>query len=105
MTRYEPYKEGDKHVIDTDPDDKLIYLWNVTKFCEDNSTEVESFVLVTDGVEVLEKGTPQGPRNALLTAKCKVSFDTVQEPFGTARVTTTDGQQFDKTIWFKKVEN
>lgn len=107
MTRYEPYKDtarDDRWTIDADANDKLIYLWDVTKFCADSNTTVVAFEMVTDGVEVIEQGTPQGELSALLTAKCRVTF-AVAEPFATARVLTADGQQVDKTIWFKEVVN
>lgn len=108
MAQYEPYKDPSKAnrwTIDADANDKLIYLWDVTKFCVDSSTSVLLFDLVTEGVEVIEQGLPQGELNALLTAKLQVIFGIVAEPFATARVTTEDGQQFDKTIWFKEVVN
>lgn len=104
MTKYEPYKEGDKHYIDVDPDDELNYVAVVTKWLEDNQTEALSFAPVVAGCEVLQKGLPQGDRGSLLPVKLKVTFDVV-DAHCTFRVKTTDGQQFDKTIWFKKVEN
>lgn len=108
MTRYEPYKDtakNDRWTIDADRNDKLIYLWDVRKFCQDSSTTVLAFEMITEGVDVIEQGAPQGERNALLTAKCQVTFGTVAEPFATARFLTEDGQQVDKTIWFKEVTN
>jgi hypothetical protein len=91
--------------MDVDRNDRHIYLWDVTKFCIDSSTAVDSFELVTEGVEVLEQGVPQGEYNALLTARLQVTFGAVAEPYATARFLTEDGQQTDKTFWFKEVVN
>lgn len=106
MTRYEPYKEGDKHFLDVDPDDEVNYVADVRKWLTDNSTIAVSFEPIPVGCTVLKQGTPQGERGGLLPVKLRVDFN---EPDAhcTFRVTTelTDDQQFDKTIWFNKVEN
>lgn len=104
MTRYEPYKEGDKHFLDVDPDDEVNYVANVVKWLQDNSTEATSFECIPIGCTVLLKDAPQGERNGLLPAKIKLIAG-ADNPHCTFRVDTTDNQQFDKTIWFREVEN
>lgn len=103
-----PYKDPanpDRWTIDTDPDDELYYVADVRQWLADSSTEVLSFELVTDGVTLMEQGLPQGERKGLLPVKLKVPFDGVSQPYCTFRIDTQDGQQFDKTIWFKQVQN
>lgn len=103
-----PYKIGDDWFLDVDPNDEVNYVWNVTQWLIDNSTSAASFTLVPEpegSVTVLEKGSPQGDRSGLLPAKLKVDFTGTPTPLCTARVKTADGQQFDKTINFKKVQN
>lgn len=105
MVHTEPYFDGDKHTLDVDKDDEVNYAFDVTQWLIDSDTTVQSFELVVQGVTVLVKGTAQGERGGLLPAKLKVNFAEETTPFCTARVTTADDQQFDKTMWFKPVEN
>lgn len=108
MIHREAYKDpenDDRHTLDVDPDDEVHYAANVIQWCLDSSTTVASFEPIPfGGVTVLERGAPQGPLNGLLPTKLKVLF-TAPEPYLTHRVTTADGQFFNKTVWFKKVKN
>lgn len=104
MTRYEPYKEGDKWYLDVDRDDEVNYVANVFKWLSDNATSALDFLPIPVGCTVLQKGSAQGERNSLLPVKLKVSFD-ADDPHCTFRVDTEDDQQFDKTIWFKEAVN
>lgn len=104
MTQYAPYKIGDKHFIDVDPDDEVNYVANVTKWLTDNNTTAISFTVIPEGCTVMLQDVPQGTRGGLLPVKLKVKFD-VDDARCTFRTDTEDGQQFDKTIWFKRVEN
>lgn len=108
MARFEPYKDAAKDgrwTIDADTDDELNYVANVTQWMLDNATTGATFTIVPVGVTVLLKGTMQGELLSLLPAKLKVTFADGPEAYATFRTKTADGQQFDKTIWFKKVEN
>lgn len=107
MINRAPYKDPanpDRWTIDVDPDDELNYVADVRAFLADSSTTAVSFTTLIQGVTVLEKGDPQGDLNGLLPVKLKVPFDGA-EAFCTFRVVTADNQQFDKTIWFKQVQN
>lgn len=108
MARFEPYKnpaKDNRWTIDADADDELNYVANVTQWMLDNDTTVASFEIIPQNVTVMLKGTAQGDHNALLPAKLKVAYVAGAESCATFRVTTADGQKFDKTIWFNKVEN
>lgn len=104
MTRYTPYKEGDKWFLDVDANDEVYYVANVNQWLLDNNTTASDFTPVTSGCTVLLKGLPQGDNGGLLPVKLKVDFG-VAEAYCTFRVDTEDGQQFDKTMWFKEVTN
>lgn len=108
MAKFEPYKnpaKGNRWTIDADENDELNYVANVTQWMLDNVTAVASFDIIPVGVTVLLKGSAQGEFGALLPAKLKVTYTGPTDTCATFRVTTTDGQKFDKTIWFNKVEN
>jgi hypothetical protein len=94
-----------KITLEADPDDQLFYVADVTQWLTDNSTSAASFVLVVSGVKVLAQSAPQGDRGGLLPAKLQLLDDNTQDPQCTWRVTTADGQQFDKTLHFTKVSN
>lgn len=104
-TRFEPYYEKDRWWIDKDPDDKLYYVADVRQALIDANTTVASFTAVVQGVEVLEKGAPQGEFGGLLPVKLGGMGKTSEESFCTFRVTCANSEQFDRTLWFKRVEN
>lgn len=108
MAKTAPYQDpanGSRWTMDVDADDEVNYVGNVTKWLTDNGTTAASFVPVVRNVTVLLQGPPQGPSNGLLPVKLKVNFTDTGETYCTFRVTTADGQRFDRTVWFKKVEN
>lgn len=91
--------------LQVDPDDEVNYVADVTQWLIDNATTAVSFELIPTGVEVMEKGAPQGDRSGLLPAKLKFTTDTVPSRSCTWRTTTADGQRFDKTMHFVAVQN
>ena len=105
MANTAPYLIGDRRTLDVDTDDEVNYAFDVRQWLIDSDTTVLSFELITAGVTVLAKGTPQGERGGLLPVKMKVLFPDGVECFSTARVKTVDGQQFDKTMYFTVVQN
>lgn len=105
MTQFVPYKDGDRWTIDTDPNDKLDYVGIVTQWMIDNSCIGISYEVVTQGVTVLQQDPITGDLGDWCPVKLQVPFNEGDEAFITFRVTTDDEQQFDKTIWFNKVQN
>lgn len=108
MANTKPYKDpakGNRWTIDADPDDELYYVANVVQWLTDSATETASFETVPQGVVVLLKGAFQGALGGLLPVKLKVPFSDTGDTFCTFRTTTLDGQKFDKTIWFNRVDN
>lgn len=104
-TSLEPKLTNGKWTLQVDPDDEVFYVFDVSQWLIDNATTATSFELIPTGVEVMLKGDAQGDRGGLLPAKLKFTTATVAERFCTARVTTADGQRFDKTMYFTQVQN
>ena len=101
-----PVFANNKWTLEVDPDDEVFYVADVGNWLTDNSTTTTSFLLVPTGVTVIEQGLPQGDRGALLPAKLRFTDATgTTERSCTWRVTTADGQRFDKTMYFKPVQN
>lgn len=101
----DPYLDGDKWTLDVDPDDEVFYVANVTKWLTDNSTSAASYSIIPTGVTVLSQADPQGDRGGLLAAKLKLTSSDNSAKSATFRVKTADNQQFDKTMYFKLVQN
>ena len=105
MARTMPELVNDQWRLDKDPDDKLWYVGNVTAQLIDSATTAVSFEVVPQGVEMLEKGAPQGPSGGLLPVKLGGMGAAGTESFCTFRVTCANGEQFDKTMHFDRVSN
>jgi hypothetical protein len=105
VTKFEPYQIDGKWYCDKDPDDKLYYVADVRQSLADALTTAVSFEIVAQGVEVLEKGEPQGDRGGLLVVKLGGMGAPDTLSFCTFRVTCANTEQFDRTIWFKTADN
>lgn len=105
MTSIAPALVQGRWTLQVDPDDEVNYVADVTQWLIDNATTVASFELIPLGIEVMLKGSPQGDRSGLLPAKLKFSSDVLPTRSCTWRVTTADGQRFDKTMHFVAVQN
>lgn len=105
MARTAPYLVGDKLTIDKDPDDKLWYVANVIAQLTDSATTAVSFDAIPQGVTLLEKLAPQGNLNGLLPVKLDGMGAANTESFCIFRVTCANGEQFDRTIYFNRVNN
>jgi hypothetical protein len=105
MAKTAPYLVGDKWTIDKDPEDKLWYVANIAAQLTDSATTATSFDLEPVGVTVLEKGVMQGTSNSLLPVKLGGMGAVGAPSYCTFRVTCANGEQFDRTIWFNRVDN
>lgn len=104
MIKIEPYEKDGRWYIDKDPDDKLYYVANVTSQLVDSATTALSFEALPQGVEVLEKGSPQGDRGGLLPVKLTGMGGDDEESYCIFRVTCANTEQFDRTIYFNRVD-
>ena len=105
MGKNEPYEKDGRWYIDKDPDDKLYYVANVTAQLVDSATEAVSFEALPEGVQVLEKLEPQGERGGLLPVKLAGFGADDAESYCIFRVTCANTEQFDRTIYFNRVDN
>lgn len=103
MASDKPTLESGKLTLDIDPDDKLWYIGNVTQQLADSGTTAVSFTPLLEGLTLLESGTPQGDRGGLLPVKLQGIANANTEIKCTWRVVCANGEQFDRTLYFKKV--
>jgi hypothetical protein len=98
-----PYQENGKWYIDKDPDDKRYYVADITNDLTDSATTAQSVEAVVSGVTVLEGPTIQGSKIIVKLGGLDVSANAVNSC--TFRVTCSNTEQFDRTIYFKRVDN
>jgi hypothetical protein len=102
MANLDPYKDGDRWYIDVDPDDIRIYVGDVSAELTNSNTTASSCVLVLQNMIAVGSVTIQG---GLIATKLQGNnMSTVSDNLCTFRVTCANGEQFDKTIYFKKVD-
>lgn len=106
----EPTKVGDKWTVDRDPDEKSYYAADITQELLDRATTAAEVVLVLVGVVQLELPdiqvvTKDGAQRTYVVAF--LGGTDADPPEGwkwVARVTCANGERFDKTTWFNKVD-
>lgn len=99
----EPYFRDGKWWVDKDPDEMSFYVANITKELADRGTTAASVVAVAQGVEILVQPVIQGNFVVIKLGGLDVSQNAVN--FWTARVTCANGERFDRTMWFNRVDN
>lgn len=105
-TSKEPKLVNGKWTLEVDPDDEVFYVADVSQWLIDNATTATAFSPILTGMTDLQPGqTPQGDRGGLLPVKLKFSDGVFTERSCTFRVSTADGQRFDKTMYFVQVQN
>lgn len=105
-TSTKPELINGKWTLKVDPDDEVFYTADVSQWLIDNATTSASFVPILTGMTDLQPGQiPQGDRGGLLPVKLKFAEGASTERSCTWRVTTADGQRFDKTLYFTSVQN
>jgi hypothetical protein len=114
MTMKEPIKIGDKWTVDRDPDEKSHYAADITQELIDRATTIASGA---NAVEIILVGVVQLEALQVQT----VTMENVQRTYvvvflggtdavvpadwrWTARVNCANGERFDKTTWFNKVD-
>lgn len=96
------FAEG-KWRLDKDPNNKHFYRAKLTTDLAVMGTSIASVeVILGDGMIKLAEPTFSGD---LVTVMLGGIGTTPEQSFCTFRVTCTNGEQFDRTMWFDKVEN
>jgi hypothetical protein len=110
MSAIQPTKTSEKWTVARDPDEKSHYAADITDELADRATTAVSVELVLVGVVQLELPQIQVATLAGVQRTFVVAFlggtDT-DPPDGwkwVARVTCANGERFDKTTWFNKVD-
>jgi hypothetical protein len=99
----DPYFEGGKWWIDKDPDDQLFYTVDVTDDLLVMGTTATVAEVIVVGVEKLADPTINGGK---VTAKLGgLALLDTNPSFCTFRITCENTERFDRTIWFKRIDN
>jgi len=99
----EPYFKDGKWWVDKDPDEQSFYVANVTKELADRGTTAVSVEPVVEGVEILIQPQIQGSFVVIKLGGMDVTAGA--ENYWTARVTCANGERFDRTMHFNRVDN
>lgn len=110
MSAKEPTFINGKMTVDRDPDEKSHYAADITQELIDRATTATSVELVLVGVVQLELpqiqvATKEGVQRTYVVAF--LGGTDADPPDGwkwVARVTCANGERFDKTTWFAKVD-
>lgn len=99
----DPYKVDGKWWFEKDVNDKKYYVADVSKDLTDGATTAVDVEALVTGVTILEAAEVQG---SLMVVKLG-GLDTSPNASNscTFRVTCANGEQFDRTIYFKAVDN
>jgi len=110
MSAIVPIKVGEKWMVNRDPDEKSHYAADITQELIDRATTAVSVELVLVGVVQLELPDIQTVAEGDIQRTYVVAFlggTETEPPEGwkwVARVTCANGERFDKTTWFNKVD-
>ena len=110
MSMQEPTKVGDKWVVDRDPDEISYYGADITQELNDRATTAFSVVLVLVGVaqvgapEIVTASLEGVERTYVVALLGPVTEELSVDWKWVARVTCANGERFDKTTWFNKVD-
>lgn len=99
----EPYFKDGKWWVDKDPDEQSFYVANIAKELSDRGTTAASVVPVVKGVEILIQPQIQG--NFVVIKLSGLDVAPGAENLWTARVTCANGERFDRTMYFNRVDN
>lgn len=86
-----------------DPDDQRFYKADVTNDLTDMATTAASVTTVVAGVSILTAATISGSTMIVKLGGLDVSNNPVN--YCTFRITCANGEVFDRTIWFIRVDN
>lgn len=98
-----PYFKDGKWWVDKDPDEQSFYVANLTKELTDRGTTATFIEPVVKGVEILI--APQIQGNFVVIKLGGLDVTAGAENLWTARVTCANGERFDRTMHFNRVDN
>lgn len=98
-----PYLKDGKWTINKDPEDKRYYVADITNDLTDSNTTAASVTCVVAGVTVVEGPEIQGSKIVVKLGGLDTAPNAVN--YCTFRVTCANSEQFDRTIYFNRVDN
>ncbi|WP_292041456.1 hypothetical protein [Massilia sp. UBA6681] len=98
-----PYLKDGKWTIDKDPEDKRYYVADITNDLTDSGTTAASVTCVVAGVSIIEGPEIQGSLIVVKLGGLDTAPDAVN--YCTFRVICANTEQFDRTIYFNRVDN
>lgn len=98
-----PYQQAGKWFINKDPEDKRYYVADIANDLTDSDTTAASVVCVVAGVVILEEPEIQGDLIVVKLGGLDTAPGAVN--YCTFRVTCANSEQFDRTIYFSRVDN
>lgn len=101
----QPYQDpanGNRWTIDKDPDDIRFYYGDVTKDLTDMGTTIASVMAVVTGVVIASAADFSGSICRVKLSGMDITANAVNSV--TFRVTCANTEQFDRTIYFNKVD-
>jgi hypothetical protein len=114
MSGKEPTKVGNKWMVDRDPDEESYYAADITEELLDRnttlSTNAQPVELILQGVEMLEPFEVQTQtiggieRTYIVVLLGGVDGALPADWLWTARCRCANGERFDKTTWFNRVD-
>ena len=110
MSAKAAYKVGDKWMSDRDPDEESYYGADITQELLDRNTTAATVVLVLVGVVALEEpsiqvATVDGVQRTFVVAFLGGVDEELPDGWAwTARVRCANGERFDKTTYFNRVD-
>lgn len=101
---YDPVK--DRHYVDKDPNNKWTYVADMSDECTKNNTTITSATAIVGDsrMTVLSGPTVQSGLYVKLQVQGPIPADGAtytDDAYVTIRCVCANGDQFDKTIWFK----
>jgi len=99
----EPYFKDGKWWVDKDPDEQSFYVANLTKELTDRATTIVSVEAIVEGVEKLTE--PDAQDSFVVIKLGGLDVEEGAANFWTCRVTCANGERFDRTMHFNRVDN
>lgn len=99
-----PYLKDGKWTIDKDPEDKRYYVADISQDLTDSNTTAASVTCVVAGVTVLEGPEIQGSKIVVKLGGLDTATSGAVN-YCTFRVVCANSEQFDRTIYFNRVDN
>lgn len=103
-TNRNPYKVGDRHYVDKDPNNEWYYVFDISAELALSNTTAVSATSTVDRMTVMEGPTLQAGKYFVvkLSGPSDKTVQTQDDASVKLAVTCANGEKFDKTLWFNQ---